>query len=91
MIRVLFSECTKIEEAFLVVSANEDYESESCWLDIIKTKFEEVNSTPLKQLELRLIDNDNRLGIKRVFQSRWQKNLIKICLKAKCIVMFSVF
>jgi len=47
------------------------------WFDIVKAKFNETNSVPLRHIELKVEDKNERNKIKACFRSEWQKSFIK--------------
>ena len=73
----LFSECLRIESALLVSDKCEDEDSGRSWLDLVRAKFSEANSAPLRHLELKVEDKCERQLIQACFRSEWQKSFIK--------------
>ena len=72
----LFNDCLKIEKAMLVNENNEI--EDSSWSDVIRNKFTESSSVPLKHLELKINDPLARTEIKNCFKNEWQNKFVKI-------------
>lgn len=89
-IQNLFFECLKIEEARLVNHEYDEEDSFNPWSTIVKIKFSEENSAPLKQLELKVKDQNERSNLKSCFKSEWQKNFVKVCYKSQNILELKV-
>ncbi len=94
LIKLLFNECLKIEEAFLI---NHDIDNQSnlgnysCWRDIISFKFDEQFGTaPLRRLELRLNFQNEKYDIKNLFKKKWSKSSLKIKQYSKNIIEFLI-
>ena len=86
-IKLLFSECTSIEKAFLINSNN--MQEDGSWYDIIGLKFDEVN-VPLKHLEIKVADQNEKCEIKNLFYKKWHKNSIKLNYHSKNIIEYIV-
>ena len=82
LIKILFSECLKIEEAYLINHDSDNQSnlgSDSCLRDIISFKFDEQSNTvPLRHLEIRLNFQNEKYEIKNFFKKKWNKSSLKI-------------
>ena len=88
-IRNLFTECSKIEEAGLVnVHHNEEFEENL--IEIIKTKFEEENFSPLKRIELRTQNSNEKSQLIRIFKSAWLKNNLKLIYLSRNVIEIKI-
>ncbi len=88
LIKLLFSECVKLEES-LLVNNNDTQEENTSWCDIIAFKFDECN-VPLKRLEIRASGNNEKCEIKNIFSRNRHKNSIKCQYFSKNIIELSV-
>ena len=85
-IECLFTECVKIEEAYLI--NNED--SYMNWTELTRMKFEEPNIVPLKHFELKLVDRNEKNNIINFFKSKWQNNFVKTICMPKNIIEIKI-
>jgi hypothetical protein len=88
LIKLLFGECVKLEEALLV--NNSDVQDEnSDWCDIIAYKFDNC-SIPLKRLEIKAPSMNEKLELKNIFCKKWHKKSIRLQYHSKNIIELSV-
>jgi hypothetical protein len=90
LIKLLFSECLKLEEAFLINNVGDDHSNlghDLNWRDVISFKFDEqVTITPLRRLELKLNFQNEKYEIKSFFKKKWNKSSLKIKQYSKNVI-----
>lgn len=90
LIKYLFTECPLLEQAYLVNNLDRKLDYEASWQEIISCKFEDSNSVPLKQLEIKSNNINEINDIKNLFKKKWFKNMLKLNFLNKNIVEFIV-
>ncbi len=75
-LKSLFSECLKIEKVSLINNFDEA-DLDCSLLDAIREKFENVNSVPLKKVELKVNNQMERLALKNLFKNKWPQSFVK--------------
>ena len=87
LIKILFSECLKIEEAYLINNYNDNLGSDSSLRDIISFKFDEQsNAVPLRHLEIKINFQNEKYEIKNFFKKKWNKSSLKIKQYTKNVI-----
>lgn len=85
-VECLFTECLKIEEAYLINNEN----TYMNWTELARLKFEETNSAPLKHFEIKLIECKEKNSITNFFKGKWQNNFVKTIYMPQNIIEIKV-
>ena len=88
LIKLLFTECVKLEESLLVNNSDAQDENQN-WCDIIAYKFDNC-TIPLKHLEIKAQGLNEKSELKNIFCKKWHKNSVRLQYHSKNIIEMSV-